>query len=150
MSAARRGRARRPRSGECSPTCRIEIGATGTLGRGARIRHRRDFLRVQKTGTRVHGQAFTVVAAPGATGRARVGCAVSKRVGNAVVRARVRRMIKETFRRVATRLPPADVVVIAKPFAAELVRRKLADVAAVLTPAMDRASRRATDRGRPA
>jgi len=92
----------------------------------------------------VHTPAFSVVVAPGrGTDRARIGCAVSRRVGNAVVRSRVRRLIRESFRRLASTLGNVDIVVIAKPTAAGLADRGLAAVIEMLVPAMENAARRA-------
>ena len=45
-----------------------------------------------------------------------MGIVVSKKVGNAVVRNRVRRRIRELLRRM--HLPPSDLMVIARPEAA--------------------------------
>lgn len=45
---------------------------------------------------------------------ARLGVSVSRRVGNAVVRNRWKRRLREAFRRVRGRLPPADYVVVVK------------------------------------
>ena len=58
--------------------------------------------------------------APGSGPSARVGITVSTRVGNAVVRNRVKRLVREIVRVVWRDLqPPDDVVVIAKPGAAQ-------------------------------
>lgn len=49
-----------------------------------------------------------------------MGITVSKRVGGAVVRNRVKRLVREVFRRHRARLaPPRSVLVIARPAAAE-------------------------------
>ena len=45
---------------------------------------------------------------------ARLGVSVSRRVGGAVVRNRWKRRLREAFRRVRPRLPPADYVVVVK------------------------------------
>ncbi len=51
----------------------------------------------------------------------RLGVTVSSRVGNAVVRNRLKRFVREIFRQQRLSLPrPTDVVVIAKPGAQRL------------------------------
>jgi len=51
---------------------------------------------------------------------ARLGLTVSRRVGGAVVRNRVKRRVREWFRTGAVRRTPVDLVVIARPGAAVL------------------------------
>jgi ribonuclease P protein component len=83
------------------------------------LRRRGDFLRVQHEGRRHHTDDFVIIAAPAAVATSRVGITVSTRVGNAVVRNRIKRLLREALRRRwRTIAPPADVVVIAKPSAA--------------------------------
>ncbi len=48
----------------------------------------------------------------------RVGVTVSSRVGNAVVRNRAKRWIREYVRRHRVQLPEGDLVIVAKPSAA--------------------------------
>lgn len=49
-------------------------------------------------------------------GPSRLGITASRKVGNAPVRNRVRRLVREFFRRSRTDIvPPRDIVVIAKP-----------------------------------
>ena len=55
---------------------------------------------------------------PGAT--TRVGITVSSRVGNAVVRNRIKRWIREHVRRRRAALPAGDLVVVAKASAATI------------------------------
>jgi ribonuclease P protein component len=89
--------------------------AAATYPKEMRLRRRREFLVVQGEGTRWHSSHFTVVQRPSAVGRARVGITVSRRVGNAVVRNRLKRLIREFLRTGKGRLAPAhDIVVIAK------------------------------------
>ena len=55
----------------------------------------------------------------------RLGLSVSRRVGGAVDRTRVKRVLREAFWAEAERLPPgADYVVVARPDARELAERE--------------------------
>ena len=94
------------------------------LRRAARLRDARDFRRVNRTGVRRAGRHFVAVVAPSGpvpVAGPRLGLAVSRRVGNAVARNRVKRRVREWFRREQESLPPStDWVVIARAGAAEL------------------------------
>jgi ribonuclease P protein component len=100
------------------------------LRRAARLRDARDFSRVNRTGVRRAGPHFVaVVAASGPTPVTgpRLGLAVSRRVGNAVARNRVKRRVREWFRRERVSLPPGtDWVVVARAGAAALDAREVA------------------------
>jgi ribonuclease P protein component len=87
-----------------------------TLPREIRIRSRAEFDRVFQAGVRVSDARLTLLAAPGPVPEARLGISVSRRYGNAVQRNRVKRLIREVFRRLRHDLPPAtDWVVLPKP-----------------------------------
>jgi len=92
-----------------------------TYPKAARLRRRPEFLAIQRDGQRRHTPHLVVIrrAAPGPGSR--LGVTVSKRIGNAVVRNRVKRLLREVFRlRHVDIHPPLDVVVIAKPGAGTL------------------------------
>ena len=109
------------------------------LGRAARLRSSKDFVRVKDQGRRVATSHFVLLIAsrdgsgtpdPGP----RLGLTVSRRVGNAVQRNRTKRLIREWFRGERCSLPAgSDVVVIARTGAAGLTR---ADVDAELRGAV--------------
>ena len=84
-----------------------------TLPRSVRIRSRRDFERVFAVKIRASDAAITLYGAPSDCISARLGIAAGRRLGNAVVRNRAKRMVREAFRRVRHTLPPAtDWVVV--------------------------------------
>ncbi len=66
--------------------------------RSRRLRRRRDFLRLQAEGRKFVGRWLVFLYAKGEGGPCRLGITVSRRVGGAVVRNRVKRLIREVFR----------------------------------------------------
>jgi ribonuclease P protein component len=80
-----------------------------------RLRQPREYRRVFQYGKKLVAPAFVLYVLPEAVPCSRLGMAVSKRVGKAVVRNRVKRHIREVFRRHKERLHvPCDVVVVAR------------------------------------
>ncbi len=71
-------------------------------------------------GRRLHTRHFGIILFPAPAGRPRLGLAVTKRLGKAVERNRVRRLLREFFRRHRDRLPPEDMIIMAKKGAAAL------------------------------
>lgn len=91
--------------------------------RSHRLRRRQDFLRVQREGARVHTPHYVVVVLRRPEGDAlrRLGITVTKKVAGAVGRNRVKRVVREVFRRNHHLFPKGcDVVVIAKSGAPDL------------------------------
>lgn len=87
---------------------------------------RRDFDRVYRSGIRAGARHLVLHAAPNGLDHPRLGLSVSRRVGGAVVRNRVRRRIREAYRTHRGWFPPGmDVVVSARPSAAEATWEEL-------------------------
>ncbi len=117
-----------------------------SLTRAERLRKRSDYLRCYRTGRRRHGALAVLYAAPNELGHARLGMTVSKKVGGAVLRVRLKRRIREIYRRWSERssLPALDLVVHAKPAMAsasfDRLRRELLRQLGSLTPERRKAS----------
>ncbi len=91
------------------------------LSSSERLRHRQEFERVFQRGTKQVSSAFVWYLLPTSGPHSRLGMAVSKRVGNAVVRNRIKRYTREFFRRHKMQFdPPCDIVVVARRQAADL------------------------------
>src|SRR5690606_26853634 len=83
----------------------------------ARLKRRQEFLRVQREGTRVHTPHYVVVVLrrPEGDDVRRLGITVTKKVAGAVGRNRVKRVVREVFRRNGHLFPEGcDFVVIGK------------------------------------
>jgi ribonuclease P protein component len=92
----------------------------GRLSRSA------EFERVYRQGRSTANRHLVVYTFENAgTKRPRLGLSVSRKVGGAVERNRVKRVLREAFARSGAKLRPGmDVVVVARPSAAELVERE--------------------------
>jgi len=95
-----------------------QAGAAGErLTSEERLRRRTDYLRCYRTGRRRHGPLAILYFVPNQLGHPRLGITASRKVGKAVVRHRLKRRIKEVYRRWRDRgkLPALDLVVHLKP-----------------------------------
>ena len=97
---------------------------TGRFGRENRLRRSWEFQRVSRTGRRVAARTFVmIVSLPvrlESRGR-RLGVTVSRKVGNAVVRNRVKRRIRAWYREHRNQLAAnSELLVIARPPASSL------------------------------
>ncbi len=81
----------------------------------SRLRNRREFLRVRQGGRTLHTRHFLIVVLNKETGPTRLGITCSRKVGGAVQRNRIKRLLREYFRLNVSRLPEhTDISVIAK------------------------------------
>ena len=84
-----------------------------------RLTRRSQFLHVYSTGEKYVGEAFIGYWVRQAGQGRKMGCAVSRKVGGAVVRNRVKRYIREVYRKHREQLPQdVHIVVVARPAAA--------------------------------
>ncbi|HSP99405.1 MAG TPA: ribonuclease P protein component [Candidatus Dormibacteraeota bacterium] len=81
-----------------------------------RVRTRREFVALQRDGRRQAAPHFIVITSATPGPHARLGITTSRKVGNSPARNRIRRLVREFFRRHRTRLESScDLVVIARP-----------------------------------
>lgn len=86
-----------------------------TFSRSRRLSGRRAFSRVFEGKTRRSRGPLTVYALSNAVGHPRLGLSVSRRVGNAVKRNRIKRLLREAFRLSQHDLPGAyDYVIVVR------------------------------------
>jgi ribonuclease P protein component len=94
-------------------------GSSASFPRAARIRKTSDYRRTQSSGRRIRRPRFVVIVAKNGTADSRFGLTVSRKVGGAVVRNRVKRWLREAVRHERSSAPGGwDVVIVAQPDAA--------------------------------
>jgi len=71
---------------------------TFKLKKSERLLKRSEFIRLKRTGRRFHNKYFIAEVAAGKFERSRLGITISKRTGTAVLRNRLKRIIRESFR----------------------------------------------------
>lgn len=85
------------------------------FGRDRRVRRRADYLETYSAGRRHVGRWLVVFVRPSGVGVSRLGVTITKKTGGAVVRNRLRRRLKELFRRSFVFPAGVDVVVNVRP-----------------------------------
>ena len=90
-----------------------------SFGRDRRILRRADYLETYATGRRHVGRWLVFFVRPGRGAVARLGVTITKKTGPAVVRNRLRRRLRELFRRSDLFATPVELVVNVRPGAEE-------------------------------
>lgn len=118
---------------------------TATFPKTVRLRKRAEFLKLSNAQVKTSVKGFLLVWSENAGFSARMGVTVSKKIGCAVVRNRVKRYLREIFRHDRMLLPPVDVNIIARRESALMnfadVRREIKKAFRLIgTPTCSRAS----------
>lgn len=80
-----------------------------------RIRRKKDFIELYRKGCRLRGRYFHLVFQPNGLEYSRMAVVVSRKIGKATVRNRLKRLFRELFRRNKNLLPgPLDLIFIAQ------------------------------------
>jgi len=86
-----------------------------------KILKRREFLQLKRCGKRIQNRNFIVIYSDGRVKKNRIGITVSKKLGNAVKRNKIKRLIRENFRMNRDKIAEfMDINVIAKEKAGEI------------------------------
>jgi ribonuclease P protein component len=114
--------------------------------RAHRIGARRDFRDAYENGAKQHGRLVVVFARPRPEGGFRLGITASRKVGGAVERNRVRRRVREIFRRWRAATPDTAMDVVVNVFASATrapyaaLRAEVAELLSRATSAVSKAA----------
>jgi ribonuclease P protein component len=140
-----------PEPSQINATDQPELPLGERLPREHRLLRRGEFVRIQQHGRRVHTAHFVVLflravrsaVSTGAAGPAvRLGVTVGRRVGCAVQRNRIKRVVREVFRKNRALFPNGcDVVLVARPGADRLDYSSVVDELVRAQAAIERVRR---------
>jgi ribonuclease P protein component len=98
-----------------------------------RLTRSRDFSRVRRFGRSSGSPILALYILPNRSSDVRIGFSVSKRVGKATIRNRVKRLMREAVRHQLPRIRPGqDLVFIARPASSEATYHQIAETVAYL------------------
>lgn len=104
----------------------MTLKGTQRLPKSARLLKRTEFLKLSRTGAKLQSASFIVISGTNHRSDSRLGITVSGKVGNAVIRNRIKRHVREFFRRRRAALRPGtDLLIIARKSAAGLGRMNI-------------------------
>lgn len=96
------------------------------FNKAERLLNKADYGHTFKIGSKIHGKLFMVVTSKNTHVNARLGIAVSRKVSlRAVVRNRIKRQIRESFRLNKNVIQGRDCIVIAKKKAADMSKSEI-------------------------
>jgi ribonuclease P protein component len=96
------------------------------LKKNQRVLKRAEFIRISESAHPYYAEFFVALAVPARNGHSRIGITVSRKVGGAVQRNRIKRLAREAFRLNQHLLvQPLDINLIARKTAAEQSNRAI-------------------------
>lgn len=90
----------------------VTLRSAHSFSKADRVRKRAEYLSIYRSAGPMHTSQFVFYALKKEGSGRRMGCTVSKKIGNAVVRNRVKRFIREVFRLDRELFPEGSVLVV--------------------------------------